>query len=121
MIRLQIKRCHICKVRGLGPGAVKLLPMNGLLYCEKDWREQLDWEGQREIVLDGLKTDMFKAGFMEMKYKISPKSKAKAKDWRGYIQEHCDLAQWALTNNDRRSFVYYFTWAMYGWSLEELT
>jgi len=40
-------------------------------------------------------------------------------DWRTYIFECCEMAAWAF-ERDRRTFVHYFSRAMYAWTLKEL-
>src|SRR4051812_8843809 len=106
-LKIKIHRCRECGARGLGPGAVKLLPMNGVLYCREHWREALVWEEQRASVLRGLSSLV---GFHRDVHRTrwAKPRQAPAVRWEVYILELSEMARWALKAGDRRTFVHYF-------------
>lgn len=109
-MKLQVKRCHTCKARGLGPGAVKLWPFEGRLYCAEDYKDTLSWHESRPNIILALMFEIAEPGKKQVTY---------PPDWRSYIYECCEMAAWAL-DRDRRTFVHYFSRAMYAWTLKEL-
>lgn len=109
-MKLLVKRCHTCKARGLGPGAVKLWPFEGRLYCAEDYKDTLTWHESRPNIVMALMFEIAKPN--EVKIWDKP-------DWKQYIFECCQMAEWAL-GKDKRTFVHYFSRAMYAWTLKEL-
>jgi hypothetical protein len=122
-MRLTVRKCRTCGALGLGPNAIDLWPLDGWLYCREDFKTALQWDEQRSHVVRGVSNlytyqqdavrRIKKLGYLQI-------TKVEAKwDWRGYIQDCAGLAGWALEADDRRTFVYYFSRAMYAWSLME--
>lgn len=120
-MKLQLKKCRTCGARGIGPGAVKLLPMNGVLYCAKDWKEALQWEEDRGKVVRGLENAHNLVQDMQCKADAPPPAQRTPKtDWLPWIYECAGMAAWALKEGDRRTFVHYFARAVWGWDLANI-
>lgn len=124
-MKLTLQKCAWpgCTVLGVGPGAQKLYPTAGRLWCRKHVRDQIDWEVERENVVHaiGQGYDFDKAVASGLLAKILKKMNQKQppKDWRGFIEECAGLAGWALSAGDRRTFVYYFARALWAWELSK--
>lgn len=120
-MKLEIKKCRTCGALGVGPNAVKLFPVDGQLYCKSHYGKSLDWAVNREAVIMGI----------ESMTKITPKEGQRiiaklqnapvfVKDWNGYIYEQAGMAAEALVMGDHRTFVYYFSRALWAWELSKL-
>lgn len=117
MTRLKIQRCKTCHMLGVGPNAVKLYPLDDLLYCERGtpkdpgcYRQALAWHESRPNIILALMFEIAKPREVKELGNI---------DWRPYIYECCEMAAWAL-DHDRRTFVHYFARAVYAWTLREI-
>ena len=117
MTRLKIQRCRTCHALGVGPLAVKLYPLDDLLYCERGtpkdpgcYRQALAWHESRPNIILALMFEIAGSG---------KKNITHPPDWRAYIYECCEMAGWAL-GKDKRTFVHYFSRAMYAWTLKEV-
>ncbi len=122
-MRLTLKRCHTCRALGVGPRAVRLWPFEGRMYCASDYRDALTWGESRGNVVRGTENlynyqqdaikHMRKSGYIEFAM-LKPKQ-----NWRAYITECSVMAAMALEYDDRRTFVYYFSRAVWAWALKE--
>lgn len=118
-MRIEIKKCRTCGALGVGPSAVKLFPVDGQLYCQPHFGKSLDWAVNREAVIQGLESlvhfqqDVRNVARVAI---IEPK-----KVWRAYIEEQAGMAAEALVMGDRRTFVYYFSRALWAWELSRDT
>lgn len=119
-MKLVLRRCHTCKALGVGPHRVKLWPFEGRLYCKRDYMDALTWDESRWGVVGGIKNihDFDQAVTFVRRYgrKVRP---AGVINWSPYIVECAELAGWALVVDDRRTFVYYFSRALWAWALKE--
>lgn len=119
-MKLQIKKCRTCGALGVGPRAVKLYPMNGHLYCPNDWKGALTWEESRSEVLRGLQAeDQNMKDFVGAWQRVSLPPRPTVTTWTAYLHELSGMAGWALQVGDRRTFVHYFSRAMWAWELSE--
>lgn len=114
-VKLQLKKCRTCGAVGVGPAAVRLFPLDGLLYCAPDFKSALDWTTNREAVTMGLR--MEEAHRLIKKHQDVPAYYPK--DWKAYLCELSGLAAEALVMGDRRTFVHYFARALWAWELSQ--
>lgn len=116
-MKLQIKKCRTCGALGIGPCAVKLRPLDDQLYCDADWKKALDWFSNRSEVTSGIRS---MAEFEQAVRSGLRPAKIACVRWEGYILECAEMARLALKVQDKRTFVYYFSRAMYAWTLKEI-
>lgn len=109
-MKLQLKRCRTCGAVGVGPAAVRLFPLDGLLYCAPDFKSALDWTTNREGVTMGIERELRVYDRYE-DLKFSPQS------WSSFLHELSGMAAEALVMDDRRTFVHYFARALWAWEL----
>lgn len=116
-MKLQIKKCRTCGALGVGPNAVKLRPLDNQLYCDPDWKKALDWHSNRTEVTSGIRS----MAEFEQAVRAGLRSPKLARvRWEGYILECAEMARLALKVQDKRTFVHYFSRAMYAWTLKEI-
>lgn len=119
-MKLLIKKCFSCGALGIGPNAVKLWPFEGRLYCREHYKDPLTWHESRSEVVRGITSmaeqDAAVARVRRWGRKIQ---KIPKQDWGPYIAEHAELAAWAMTQGDKRTFTYYFSRAVWAWALKE--
>jgi len=122
-MKLTLRRCHTCRALGVGPNRVKLWPFEGRLYCGSDYRDVLTWDESRGNIVLALQIEdanvregvrrLRRTGYLTLPTVIH------RTEWRGYICDLCQMAGWALAVGDRRTFVYYFSRAVWAWALKE--
>lgn len=117
-MKLQLKRCRTCKALGVGPRAVKLYPLDGELYCASDWKGALSWDESRSEVLRGLQAeDQNMKDFVAAHQRMPVRPRPTVTTWTAYLHELSGMAGWALQVGDRRTFVHYFSRAVWAWEL----
>lgn len=117
-MQIQLKKCRTCGALGVGPDAAKLYPLDDLLYCKAHYGNSLDWTVNREAVVQGLGGMV---NFLKDSKKIYVAKQESPKNWRSYIEELSGMAAEALVMGDRRTFVYYFSRALWAWELSRET
>lgn len=119
-MKLQLKRCRTCGAVGVGPAAVRLFPLDGLLYCREHYGGSLDWTVNRSAVVMGLeretKLTLLDAQKLLKKFQTAHPY-APIKNWNAYLHELSGMAAEALVMDDRRTFVYYCARALWAWEL----
>lgn len=121
-MQIKIKECRVCGAMPFGVRPVKLMPWEGAYVCDKHMRDALDWHEVRPSVIRAVES--YVNMLAEAKKRIgrtgylSAPDSVKQFDWRGYIQECCGMAELALLHDDRRTFVHYFSRALYAHTLK---
>lgn len=121
-MKIELKRCRTCGALGVGPNAVKLFPLDDLLYCRPHYGKSLDWTANREAVVQGIES-MTKITPQELQRVIKNLGNhisGGTKNWAAFISENAGMAAEALVMGDRRTFVYYFSRALWAWELSKL-
>lgn len=125
-MKLQIKKCATCGALGVGPRAVKLHPLDGLLYCERGdaetpgcYRQALDWHENRSTMVLAMMFENAAVESIERKMRKAVNIKSTKPGWLGFIDEQAWLAGWGLEHDDKKIFVYYFARAVWAWALKE--
>lgn len=114
-MKIKIKKCRTCGALGVGQSAVKLFPLDDLLYCKAHYGKSLDWTVNREAVVQGLSGMV---NFIEDSgKKVYLAKQSRPQKWEAYIYEQAGMAAEALVMGDRRTFVYYFSRALWAWEL----
>jgi hypothetical protein len=115
-MKIQLKKCRTCGALGVGPAAQRLYPLEGQLYCKAHYGRSLDWEVNREAVVMGIEGMV---NFIKDAHghKIYITKRSTTQRWEGYIYEQAGMAGEALVIGDRRTFVYYFSRALWAWEL----
>ena len=108
-----------------GAKPTKLMPWEGGYMCDTHMREALDWYEVRPSVINAVESfvtmdTQVRALVKKTGYMVKP-VKTITKSWVAYIYECAEFAGIALDHDDRRTFVYYFSRAMYAHTLEALS
>lgn len=124
-MQIKIKKCKVCGAMPFGAHPVKLMPWEGVWICDKHMREALDWHEIRPSVIRAVESYVnmladAQKRILRTGYLTAFTIPGRKKNWTPYLQECAGMAELALLHDDRRTFVHYFSRALYAHTLAAL-